>query len=205
MNKRKVILLVLALVAAGTVSAMAALQAQQQSFAQKLIRLHVVANSDSEEDQAWKLHVRDAVLAVTEPILKDAEDPEEAIQQALPRIQEAAETSLHGAYEVNVRYGVESFPTRVYENFSLPAGVYRSLRVTIGAGEGQNWWCVVFPSICFRATAADLEEAAQAGGFTEEEVRLITEDGTAYELKFKSLEILNKIKELLLLRISSVR
>ena len=195
---RKTILLVAALILAGTVTAMAALQTQQRNLSEKLIRLHVVANSDSPADQALKLRVRDAVLAVTEPVLRQAEDPEAAVLRILPDIQSAAEDCMNGAYPVTVSYGWELFPTRVYESFSLPAGVYRSVRVTVGAGEGKNWWCVVFPSICFRAAAADLEAAAQAGGFTEEEVRLITEDGADYQLKFKLMEWLQKTKAWLL-------
>ena len=195
MKKRKLGILFTAALAAGMLSTLAALQMQQQALSEKLIRLHVVANSDSEEDQALKLQVRDAVLGVTEPLLETAEDPELAILQALPAIEEAADTCLDGQYPVTVSFGNEEFPTRVYDSFSLPAGVYRSLRVTIGAGEGHNWWCVVFPSICFRATTADLEEAAAAAGFTEAEVQLITEADGGYELKFKSLELLQKIKD----------
>ena len=89
----------------------------------------------------------------------------------------------------------EQFPTRFYENFALPAGVYTTLRITIGSGEGQNWWCVAFPSICFRATAAELEEAAVSAGFTTEEYRLITGDGEGYVLKFKLLELLDRLKQ----------
>ena len=83
---------------------------------------------------------------------------------------------------------------RLYENFSLPAGVYTALRVTIGEGEGQNWWCVAFPSICFRATTADLEAAAVSAGFTGEEIALITEANEGYVLKFKLLELLDRLK-----------
>lgn len=99
---------------------------------------------------------------------------------------------------VRVSFGDERFPTRYYDNFALPAGVYRSLRVTIGEGQGQNWWCVVFPSICFLATAAEMEEAAQVAGLTEGEIRLITEAQDRYALKFKSLELLQQIKQKLL-------
>lgn len=179
-------------------SLFAALQIEQQTLAGKLIRLHVVANSDSESDQSMKLQVRDAILAVTQPLFSDADDPEQALLRALPEIQRAAEKCLGGAYPVRVSFGWEEFPTRVYDSFSLPAGVYRSLRVTIGSGKGHNWWCVVFPSICFRATAADLEAAAVSGGFTEEEVSLITESGERYRLKFKAIELLQELKNLLL-------
>ena len=196
MTKKRWILCTAALLAAVFCTA-AALQSQQQELAKKLIRLHVVANSDSEEDQAVKLLVRDAVLAVTEPLLEESAQPEEALYAALPEIRRAARTCLREngfSHGVEVSFGMERFPTRNYTGFSLPAGVYRSLRVRIGAGEGHNWWCVVFPSICFRATAAELEEAAAAGGFTEGELRLITEAGNGYELKFKALELLEQLK-----------
>ena len=165
---KKWMLFALALLAAGMVSA-AALQQEQRELSEKLIRLHVVANSDSQEDQAIKLQVRDAVLAAADGL------EEERLETALPEIQQAAEACLRqlGREEtVTVSLGMERFPTRMYDSFSLPAGTYRALRVTIGEGAGKNWWCVVFPSLCFRATAAELEEAAVSAGFRTAEVRL---------------------------------
>lgn len=170
----------------------AALQREQQSFSEKMIRLHVVANSNSDEDQAIKLQVRDAVLEAAEGVTRAT------LPDALPKLQIVAEDclrSLGSSCPVTVSLGSERFPTRVYDNFSLPAGVYTALRVTIGAGEGENWWCVAFPSICFRATAADLEHAAVSAGFTEQEVALITEAHQGYVLKFKVLELLEQLKE----------
>lgn len=187
---KRLIIFTAALLAALTATA-AALQLDQQTLAGKLIRLHVVANSDSEQDQAVKLQVRDAVLEVTKDL-----DREE-LEQALPNIQAAAEACLRelGCRDaVTVTLGQERFPTRLYENFSLPAGVYTALRVTIGEGEGQNWWCVAFPSICFRATMADLEATAVSAGFTGEEIALITEANEGYVLKFKLLELLDRLK-----------
>lgn len=195
--KKTIILFTAAILAALTATA-AALQHQQQVFSEKLIRLHVVANSDSQEDQELKLKVRDAVLTVTEN-LTDKND----LENALPQVLEAAQTCLEkndSQYKISVQLGKEQFPTRVYDTFSLPAGCYTALRVTIGAGEGHNWWCVAFPSICFRATAEDLEEAAVSAGFTEEEVKLITEDEGGYVLKFKALELLQEVKDRLLRR-----
>ena len=188
---KKWMLFALALLAAGMVSA-AALQQEQRELSEKLIRLHVVANSDSQEDQAIKLQVRDAVLAAADGL------EEGQLEPALPEIQQAAEVCLRqlGREEtVTVSLGMERFPTRMYDSFSLPAGTYRALRVTIGEGAGKNWWCVVFPSLCFRATAAELEEAAVSAGFTTDAVRLITGDGEGYILKFKVLEWLAQVKE----------
>lgn len=200
-TKQKTAILILAALAALTASVFVLLQRQQAELSEKLIRLHVVANSDSEEDQALKLQVRDAVLAVTEPLLAETEDPKAILAENLPAIQSAAEACLrqNGASDpVRVTLGREEFPTRVYDSFSLPAGIYTSLRVTIGAGEGHNWWCVVFPSICFRATATDLEQAAVSAGFSDQEVKLITEANEGYILKFKTLELLQKLQNWLL-------
>ena len=188
--KKAMLVFMAALLTALTVTA-AMLQRQQQAFSEKLIRLHVVANSDSETDQQIKLQVRDAILPVTEDLNLTG------VTELLPQIQLAAENCLRELDRedsVQVTFGTERFPTRFYENFALPAGVYRSIRVTIGAGEGQNWWCVAFPSICLRAAADELEEAAVAAGFSAEEVRLITGDGQGYVLKFKLLELLEQMK-----------
>lgn len=196
LTKSKAILLAAALILAAVCMGAAALQREQMALAEKLIRLHVVANSDSEADQAVKLRVRDAVLAVTQP-LTAGEDPYGALAGALPEIQQAAEdclTALGVSDAVAVSLGPEEFPTRVYESFALPAGQYMSLRVTIGEGAGHNWWCVVFPTICFAATASDLESAAVSGGFTDSEVRLITEDG-GYQLKFKCMEWVEQLRQ----------
>ena len=191
--RKKLILCVMLILAGLTVTA-AAMQREQQRLADKLIRLHVVANSDSERDQQVKLLVRDAVLAVTEEL--DKED----LQRALPAVRQAAETCLAELGEekaVRVTLGHERFPTRLYESFALPAGTYQTLRVTIGAGEGHNWWCVAFPSICMRATMAELEDAAVSAGFTDGEIRLITADSGPYVWKFKTLELLERLKEVL--------
>lgn len=153
LTKSKKVILALALALAATAIAATALLREQQALSEKLIRLHVVANSDSEADQAIKLQVRDAVLAVTEPLMEGAEDPYAALSDALPEIESAAVNCLAAlgvADPVTVTLGQEAYPTRVYESFSLPAGQYTSLRVTIGAGEGHNWWCVVFPSHLLR-------------------------------------------------------
>ncbi len=200
-KKFRITLLAVLMLLAGTICLLTAMQQEQAALAEKLVRLHVVANSDTEADQALKLQVRDAVLAVTEPVMEKAADPKAALAAHLPEIQSAAEACLReqgseDAVEVSLRH--EAFPTRVYDSFSLPAGVYTALRVTIGAGEGHNWWCVVFPSICFRATAQDLESAAVSAGFTEQEVKLITEANEGYVLKFKVLELLQRLQAWLL-------
>ena len=126
LTKSKAIILAAALILAAACMGAAALQREQMALAEKLIRLHVVANSDSEADQAVKLRVRDAVLAVTQP-LTAGEDPYGALAGALPEIQQAAEdclATLGVTDPVAVSLGPEEFPTRVYESFALPAGQY---------------------------------------------------------------------------------
>jgi len=191
MKKRIFSLFFVSALAMGLLSC-AYLQTQQRQLAEKLVRLHVVANSDSPSDQAIKLRVRDAVLAAAEPVLGSADDPEQALAAELP----ALECALGREESVSVTLQNERFPTRNYETFSLPAGVYRTLRVTIGAGEGHNWWCVVFPTLCTAASLDEFESAAASGGFTDGELRLITGADEGYVLKFKTLEWLEKLKAL---------
>ena len=198
--RKRTLALVLLIVSALTVSVCAALQVQQQRMSEKIIRLHVVANSDSGADQAVKLHVRDAVLAVARQALQDADDPQQAIAQALPALEAAANAALaaQGSHDTaSVSFRRELFPTRDYDTFSLPSGVYRSLRVTIGAGGGHNWWCVIFPSLCVPATADGFVQAAEAGGFTRAEIGLMTQADEGYVLKFRSLELLQALKKAL--------
>lgn len=198
--QKRTLALVLLIVSALTVSVCAALQVQQQRMSEKIIRLHVVANSDSGADQAIKLHVRDAVLAVARQALQDADDPQQAIAQALPALEAAANAALaaQGSRDTaSVSFRRELFPTRDYDTFSLPSGVYRSLRVTIGAGDGHNWWCVIFPSLCVPATADGFVQAAEAGGFTRAEIGLMTQADEGYVLKFRSLELLQALKKAL--------
>ena len=176
------------------------LNRQQQALSDKLIRLHVVAHSDEAEDQAIKLKVRDAVLQETERILDGAADPKAALLAQLDEIETAANACLdtEGVSErAVVTMGRELFPTREYETFALPAGTYTSLRVTIGSGQGHNWWCVVFPSICLSASMEEFDEAAEAAGLTDGEIHLITEDSDGYVLKFKSMELLQELKNFL--------
>lgn len=198
--RKRVAALVLLIVSALTVSVCAALQAQQQRMSEKIIRLHVVANSDSAADQSIKLHVRDAVLAAARQALQGTDDPQQAIAQALPQLEAAANAALaaQGSRDTaSVSFRRELFPTREYDTFSLPSGVYQSLRVTIGAGGGHNWWCVIFPSLCVPATADGFVQAAEAGGFTRAEIGLMTQADEGYVLKFRSLELLQALKKAL--------
>ena len=211
--KKRIISLVLLGASVLTVTACAALQAQSQRMAEKIIRLHVVANSDSDADQAVKLCVRDAVLREAQNVLSDASDAKQAIAAQLltetlseeMRLLYVAMTcakerliitgTTHSIASVSFRR--ELFPTRDYDTFSLPSGVYQSLRVTIGEGAGHNWWCVIFPSLCVPATTDGFADAAAAGGFSDAEIGLMTRANGAYTVKFRSLELLQALKKYL--------
>ena len=201
--KKRYITAVCCLLAAVLTSLCASLQAQQQRLAEKLIRLHVVANSDTREDQRVKLLVRDAVLETANGLLRDAQNPEAALQTGLPELERAANEKLAslaslGCEETaSVSLRRELFPTREYETFRLPAGVYRTLRVSIGQAGGHNWWCVVFPALCLPATEEDFTEACRAAGLTDQEISVLTEDTGEVELEFWTLEWLGKLKKML--------
>ena len=157
----------------------------------------IIANSQY-ADQALKLKVRDSVLQKAEEILDgcpDRETAEARLSAALPEIEGAARQRIaaEGADEaVTAELRPTVFPTKEYEDFTLPAGEYLALRVVIGEGEGHNWWCVVFPPLCAETTS-DLAETAMAAGLTEDQVALITEsDG--YVLRFKAVELWERLK-----------
>ena len=168
----------------------------QRSLAAKTIRLHVVANSDSDEDQAEKLRVRDAVLRNVAALTADCGDANAARTVLASHLNEL-QTSAQRCTEkpVTVSLGEERFATRYYDTFTLPAGIYPSLRVKIGAAQGHNWWCVVFPSLCTAATANEFSECAAAGGFDDSETELVTGGEEKYVLRFKTLEWLQELKD----------
>ena len=166
---------------------------EQQELADKVVRLHILANSDSEEDQALKLQVRDVVLTRAEELLRASDGRGEAevmLREHLRELTQVAQTAIaENGYGYSVRTELANtvFPTREYEDFSLPAGNYLALRVIIGEGGGKNWWCVVFPPLCSQSSA-DLAQTAMAAGLSQSDVALLEENG-GYVLKFKSIEI----------------
>ena len=172
----------------------------QDDLSNKVVRLHVLANSDSEEDQALKLLVRDAVLERAEDVLVQTSDRAEAEGKLRGQLLEferaAAEVIREEGYDytVTVELADTEFPTRAYDGFTLPAGEDLALRVLIGEAAGQNWWCVVFPPLC-TAAAADTSVSAMATGFTEEEIKLITEEDSGYILKFKVVEFWEELRQ----------
>ena len=169
---KKTILAVLALLAALTATA-AALQGEQQALAGKLVRLHVVANSDSPEDQAVKLQVKDAVLVSLGETLEKGLSPQAAreyLENNLDKIQKIANTALETLGMEDravVQLCREAFETRQGEGITLPAGIYQALRITIGNGQGHNWWGVLFPELCYGT--GESSPASLVGAVTGEE------------------------------------
>lgn len=175
----------------------------EEEIYESVVRLHVLAHSDSEEDQALKLAVRDAVLAYTSPLLAECKDREEAearLRESLDDIREVAEECLrekgdpHRVEAVLVR---EEYPTKSYDGICFPSGEYLSLQVKIGEAEGKNWWCCLFPSLCLGNATVSNEEAEGAFievGLTPPQYKIITEtEKPIYRIRFKILEILRGI------------
>ena len=172
----------------------------RQTLNEELLRLHVVAASDSQEDQAIKLRVRDAVIhSISQDLEKitDVEAAKQYIQENLPKIQKTANDTLKAlgcTDEAVATLKEEVFDTRFYDTFTLPAGVYEALRITIGEGKGQNWWCVAFPTLCVPATAEGFEEAAVAAGFSEDLTDTLEGE---YEIRFYLLDLLGRLEGIL--------
>ena len=139
-----------------------------------VIRLHIVADSDSKEDQDLKLMVRDAILQELDGVIDEFPDMESAkahLAEQLPKLEQIANQTLQKAGSdcaAVVTLAKEAFPTREYDSFKLPAGVYEAIRVTIGSGEGKNWWCVVFPQLCVSASGEEFTDAAVGAGFSDD-------------------------------------
>ncbi len=161
-----------------------------------VVRLHVVANSNGAEDQAVKLLVRDAVLEEAARWYQGAGSMEEASSQLCTHLQSIAGAARQVLGEQGVGYSATAqmtemyFPTRDYGDFRLPAGRYRTLRVTLGEGAGKNWWCVVFPSLCL--PAATQEEALLT---LPEGERQVVEGGQEVQVKLKAVELWESLRE----------
>lgn len=184
-----------------TLTAGAWASASGGALADRVLRLHVVANSDTDRDQALKLTVRDAVLARAAPWLEGASGQADAEAALAPRLDELAETAADAlrarGCDDPVSVAIEDvwFPTKQYDGFSLPAGRYRALRVVIGQGAGRNWWCVLFPPLCLGSVTEETAETALEGGLSEDQVSLMTGQDGGYVLKFKVIEWWNELMD----------
>lgn len=176
------------------------LDASQAALADRVLRLHVIANSDSAADQALKLAVRDRILAETADLFAQGLTAEEARAALTERLEDlaaaGAATVGENGYDYSVTASLEDgvwFPTKTYTDFALPAGNYTALRLVIGEGRGRNWWCVVFPPLCLGSVTETVEETA-AGALTEDQVALITGEDGGYVIKFKAVELWERLK-----------
>ena len=165
----------------------------------KVLRLHVIANSDGESDQALKLAVRDAVLDHTAPLLGQAESREESariIEEHRDEIERVARSALEArgcGDPVSLEVCYERYPAKDYESFCFPSGEYLSVKVMIGESAGKNWWCVLFPRLC-TDLATSKEEQFVAVGFTPEQYRIISESENAtYKIRFRLLEYFEEL------------
>lgn len=171
-------------------------------IASSVFRLHVIANSDSKEDQDLKYKVRDNLLKYMNKICKDCTSKEDAIslvEKNKDIFKQIALDTIRNEgffYDVNINIGNFEFPTKNYGDISLPAGLYDALRVEIGEAKGQNWWCVMFPPLCFVDISSGVvpEESKEVlqDNLTEEEFALISDKSSdEIQFKFKLLEFFN--------------
>ncbi len=161
------------------------------------VRLHILANSDSEEDQALKLKIRDDILREFSSSLSCTDSTEEAktkINTLLPEIEAFARNRIREygyGYDVKATLTREWYDTREYEDFTLPKGYYTSLRIIIGEGSGQNWWCVMFPPLCLDMATESAPRDDGIKKYSDSEITLIS--GNGYRAKFKILELVSGI------------
>ena len=168
--------------------------AQCDALESGVIRLHVLAHSDSETDQAVKLRVRDAVLEEAGKWYGDAADFDTALAAICTHLESLEAAANRVLTEEDMAYGAKAevcemyFPTRTYEQYKLPAGKYRTLRITLGEAEGKNWWCVVFPTLCVPG-ASDLHSLPEGAG-------TVISQPEKFEVKFKAAELFNQLLKL---------
>lgn len=162
---------------------------------QNVLRLHIIANSDSDADQSLKLKIRDEILKETGDLFlncNDLENAEKTVKENLNSFSDIANRVIEKNgfnYTATASFGKSDFSTRYYDDFTLPAGEYNSLIITLGEGEGKNWWCVVYPTVCISAaTKGDLKDTVRA------ESAQIAKGGKRYVMRFKTVEIYEKIK-----------
>ena len=163
---------------------------------EEVVRLHILANSDSEEDQRGKLAVRDALLNCGEEMFSGAVNVDNAAEILNSQKSELIETAnavlAENGFDYKARICLvkEYFSTRTYENFTMPAGEYLALKVILGKGEGHNWWCVMFPPLCLPAAAekTELDAVFGSGGAK------LVQSSPKYEMRFKIVEVFEEIK-----------
>lgn len=178
-----------------------------EDYKEKLIRFHVIANSDNNEDQELKLKVRDNIISYLKPKLEKSDsisESEEIIKSEYENLYKISrETVKENGYDYDISVGIEysNFPTKQYSNVVLPAGEYKALKVIIGEGKGKNWWCVMFPPLCFvdeeNGIIDEETDSKLQSVLDEEEYELITSENktevNTVKLKFKIVEVVKSI------------
>ena len=170
-------------------------EAECNEISNEVFRIHILANSDSQADQSLKLKVRDEILAFSESLFESADSKEEAENIVRENMDEIIAVAQKKVYDEGYSYKVDAeltnmyFTTRYYEHFTMPSGMYDALRVTIGEGEGKNWWCVMYPSICLSASIESDEKAKES--FTDNQYDIVSSG--EYQYRFKVVEIFEKI------------
>ena len=182
------------------ISAFFYVDAVSSDISNSVFRLHVIANSNSDEDQNLKYIVRDKVIEYMSSISQNASSKEEVIKIAkanLDKIQAIASQTIREngyTYSVNVEVGNFSFPSKRYGDITLPPGYYDALRIKIGKAEGQNWWCVMFPPLCFvdvtSGVVPDESKEIMKENLSKEEFDLISKNSNEVKVKFKIVEVL---------------
>ncbi len=166
-----------------------------EDLRQNILRLHIVANSDSFADQELKIKIRDEILAETSDLFLNVTDLENAKTQVENSLEEFEKIANNVIKQNGFNYKAKAildesyFDTRVYDDFTLPAGYYPSLIIELGKADGKNWWCVVFPTVCIPAAAkGDLTDSVN------EESAKVAKQSSQYVMRFKTVEIYEKIK-----------
>ena len=173
-------------------------------IADNVFRLHIIANSDTDEDQNLKLIVRDNILNYMKEIASSVSSKEEAVEIITSHLDDfynIAIDTIRSAgydYDVSLSVGQFDFPTKEYGDISLPAGIYDALRIEIGEAQGHNWWCVMFPTLCFvDVSSGSLDEGSKGvleDNLSDEEFSLISDDSADVKFKFKVVEFFENIK-----------
>ena len=195
--KRTEFSVLIALVISIIITSVTSFAADCQSIRSDVLRLHILANSDSEADQELKLKVRDAILEKSPTLFGGSVSLDDAVNSAedsLDEIKATAEEEIFANgynYNVNVYLCDMYFETREYEDFTLPAGNYKAVRIEIGKAEGKNWWCVLFPALCIPASqdSAKIDDV-----FSESEIQVVSKP--KYKAKFAIVELIEKFKNL---------
>ncbi|MBQ8304386.1 MAG: stage II sporulation protein R [Clostridia bacterium] len=194
-HKKEIKFAVALALAVSILLSLSSFEARCEELRQNVFRLHIIANSNSEFDQALKLKVRDAVINETGDIYDrclDLKSAKEAAIKNKERIYNAAKSVINDAgmdYEVEIEIGAASFDTRHYETFSLPAGEYEALNIRIGEAKGKNWWCVMYPSLCIASSGAEITDVVS------EDSAEIANNPQNYVMRFKIVEIYEKLRE----------